>query len=51
MEVMVLTLFCLCVAALLGLQLYMGVLRNKCVLNGPSDMNDTEYDTWVNDEG
>ncbi|XP_063716752.1 sodium channel protein 1 brain-like isoform X2 [Symsagittifera roscoffensis] len=50
MEVMVLTLFCLCVAALLGLQLYMGVLRNKCVLNAPKPLNHSEYDSWINDE-
>lgn len=32
-EVMLLTLFCIAVFALLALQLYMGALRNKCVLN------------------
>ena len=31
-EVMSLTLFCLMVFALFALQVFMGVLRNKCVL-------------------
>lgn len=37
-EVMTLTVFCLMVFALLALQLYVGVLRHKCVLN-PSSHN------------
>lgn len=32
-EVMTLTIFCLMVFALFALQVYMGELRNKCVLN------------------
>ncbi|XP_042337872.1 sodium channel protein type 4 subunit alpha B-like, partial [Plectropomus leopardus] len=34
-DVMILTLFCLCVFALIGLQLFMGNLRQKCVLIPP----------------
>ncbi|XP_052422350.1 sodium channel protein type 1 subunit alpha-like [Carassius gibelio] len=37
-DVMILTLFCLSVFALVGLQLFMGVLKHKCVLR-PSDYN------------
>ncbi|KAK7169525.1 hypothetical protein R3I93_005485 [Phoxinus phoxinus] len=32
-DVMILTLFCLSVFALVGLQLFMGILRHKCVFN------------------
>lgn len=35
-EVMLLTIFCIAVFALLALQLYMGILRQKCVLDIPS---------------
>lgn len=38
-DVMILTLFCLSVFALIGLQLFMGSLRNKCVLVYPPDVN------------
>ena len=34
-EVMTLTVFCLMVFALFALQVYMGQLRNKCVLHVP----------------
>lgn len=34
-EVLILTLFCLAVFALLALQLYMGALRHKCVVDLP----------------
>ena len=36
-EVMSLTLFCLMVFALFALQVFMGVLRNKCVLEPDSE--------------
>ncbi|XP_018093178.2 sodium channel protein type 4 subunit alpha isoform X2 [Xenopus laevis] len=36
-DVMILTLFCLAVFALIGLQLFMGNLRHKCVLWPPPD--------------
>ncbi|CAL1270700.1 unnamed protein product [Larinioides sclopetarius] len=38
-EVMTLTVFCLMVFALLALQLYLGLLRHKCVLNFPEQQN------------
>lgn len=45
-DVVVLTLFSLSVFSLLGLQIYMGQLTQKCILNGPSDMNDTDWFSW-----
>lgn len=52
-DVMILTVFCLSVFALIGLQLFMGNLRNKCVtwpVNMTKDfdwgafiMNDSEF--------
>ncbi|XP_059418520.1 sodium channel, voltage-gated, type I-like, alpha [Carassius carassius] len=41
-DVMILTLFCLSVFALVGLQLFMGVLKQKCVLQS-SNQNFTDY--------
>ncbi|XP_046661373.1 sodium channel protein 60E-like [Homalodisca vitripennis] len=50
-EVMTLTIFCLMVFALFALQVYMGELRNKCVLS-PNIKNITheEWKEWVTDE-
>jgi len=45
-DVVVLTLFSLSVFALLGLQIYMGILTQKCILNGPSNMTDSEWHHW-----
>ncbi|XP_025994823.1 sodium channel protein 60E isoform X2 [Solenopsis invicta] len=46
-EVMTLTIFCLMVFALFALQVYMGELRNKCVKQDPSAMqNDWMGWTW-----
>uniref|UniRef100_A0A8B9SFU0 Sodium channel protein n=1 Tax=Apteryx owenii TaxID=8824 RepID=A0A8B9SFU0_APTOW len=54
-DVMILTVFCLSVFALIGLQLFMGNLRNKCVrwpppLNDtlPGDFMELGNDTWAN---
>jgi voltage-gated sodium channel type II alpha len=47
-DVVVLTLFSLSVFSLLGLQIYMGLLTQKCILNGPSNMNDTTWFEWNN---
>lgn len=49
-DVMILTVFCLSVFALVGLQLFMGNLRQKCV-RWPPPFNDTNAtwsgnDTW-----
>jgi len=35
LEVMLLTLFCIAIFALLALQFYMGVLRQKCIADIP----------------
>lgn len=40
-DVMILTVFCLSVFALIGLQLFMGNLRQKCVLIPPQFSNHT----------
>uniref|UniRef100_A0A8B9CWI4 Sodium channel protein n=1 Tax=Anser brachyrhynchus TaxID=132585 RepID=A0A8B9CWI4_9AVES len=42
-DVMILTVFCLSVFALIGLQLFMGNLRNKCVI-WPINVNETFLD-------
>lgn len=61
-DVMVLTVFCLSVFALIGLQLFMGNLRHKCVRNF-TELNDTNgsveaggqvwdsLDLYLNDPG
>ncbi|XP_064620216.1 sodium channel protein 1 brain-like isoform X2 [Lineus longissimus] len=52
-EVLTLTTFCMMVFALFGLQVYMGVLRNKCVLNfdttGLSNLSHVHqyYNSWI----
>ncbi|XP_032424468.1 sodium channel, voltage-gated, type I-like, alpha isoform X2 [Xiphophorus hellerii] len=48
-DVMILTVFCLSVFALVGLQLFMGNLRNKCIIE-PEDKNLTFNDTYINNE-
>uniref|UniRef100_A0A3B5MX17 Sodium channel protein n=1 Tax=Xiphophorus couchianus TaxID=32473 RepID=A0A3B5MX17_9TELE len=45
-DVMILTVFCLSVFALIGLQLFMGNLRQKCVLIPPLLRNDTSEGTF-----
>ncbi|XP_051014859.1 sodium channel protein type 4 subunit alpha [Acomys russatus] len=47
-DVMILTVFCLSVFALVGLQLFMGNLRQKCV-RWPPPMNDTNTTWYGND--
>uniref|UniRef100_H0XZP2 Sodium channel protein n=1 Tax=Otolemur garnettii TaxID=30611 RepID=H0XZP2_OTOGA len=56
-DVMILTVFCLSVFALVGLQLFMGNLRQKCVRWPPpfNDTNITWYgndtcDTWISND-
>ncbi|KAF4532982.1 hypothetical protein B566_EDAN000671 [Ephemera danica] len=46
-EVMTLTVFCLMVFALFALQVYMGELRNKCVLRPPLVLNNGSGTTWT----
>lgn len=47
-DVVVLTLFSLSVFSLLGLQIYMGQLTQKCILDGPSNMTDEQWFAWCN---
>ena len=49
-EVLFIMVFLLVVIALIGLQSYMGVLLQKCVKDGPSNMTDVEYYDWVQSE-
>lgn len=51
-DVIILTLFSLSVFALLGLQIYMGVLTQKCIHNFPTDgsfgnLTDDNYEAFV----
>lgn len=49
-DVIILTCFSLSVFALLGLQIYMGVLSQKCILDSPDhNMNYTQWYEWSND--
>ncbi|XP_015793193.1 sodium channel protein para-like isoform X2 [Tetranychus urticae] len=48
-DVTILTCFSLSVFALLGLQIYMGALTQKCILHGPSNMTTEEWFDWCND--
>jgi hypothetical protein len=56
-EVLTLTTFCMMVFALFGLQVYMGVLRNKCVLKfntselSDSSLHDQYFDSWTKNSG
>ena len=56
-EVILLTCFCLMVFALFALQIYMGTLRQKCVLDiasytpTPSVSYDQYYALWIRNEG
>ncbi|NXE21522.1 SCN5A protein, partial [Ardeotis kori] len=50
-NVMILTVFCLSVFALIGLQLFKGNLRQKCIRNSTEILNKTweSYEMFVND--
>ena len=56
-EVILLTMFCLMVFAMFGLQVYKGVLRQKCVAivtgytTNPSQTFDEYYAIWIRDSG
>ncbi|KAI5106511.1 sodium channel, voltage gated, type V-like, alpha b, partial [Silurus meridionalis] len=47
-DVMILTVFCLSVFALIGLQLFMGNLRQKCVRSTASCLNTTDITLYKN---
>lgn len=51
-DVIILTCFSLSVIALLGLQVYMGVLTQKCILNPPENLSlsDEEWHAWGNND-
>lgn len=44
--VIILTLFCLSILAMIGLQLFMGTLKNKCVI-WSMNTNTTEFDFHI----
>ena len=49
-DVIILTIFSLAVFALLGLQIYMGVLTQKCVQKIPKEFGNTSdqfYENWI----
>lgn len=47
-DVIILTCFALSVFALLGLQVYMGVLTQKCILTPPENITAEEFFAWGN---
>ncbi|CAG05433.1 unnamed protein product [Tetraodon nigroviridis] len=49
-DVMILTVFCLSVFALIGLQLFMGNLRNKCVIWPVNMTNDFDWGEFIMNE-
>ena len=49
-DVIALSLFVLSVFALIGLQLYMGSLKHKCVWNGPINMTNFDYKSYTSDQ-
>ena len=50
-DVMILTVFMLSIFALVGMQLYKGALRNKCVIDGGPNMTDEEFFLHIWNEG
>ncbi|NWY41886.1 SCN5A protein, partial [Sylvia atricapilla] len=52
-DVMILTVFCLSVFALIGLQIFKGNLRQKCIRNTTESCNRTweSYEKFLNDSG
>ena len=49
-DVIILTCFSLSVFALLGLQIYMGALSQKCILFPPKNFTDAQWHAWNQDE-
>ena len=50
-DVGILTSFVLSIFALVGMQLYMGALRNKCVLLMDDNLTDIEWKNFTDDTG
>ena len=48
-DVLILTLFFLCIFALVGMQLFVGQLRNKCVAS-PVPHDFTGYDKYISNQ-
>ncbi|KAI0225116.1 Sodium channel protein 1 brain [Lamellibrachia satsuma] len=48
-DVILLTLFCMMIFALFAIQVYIGVLRQKCVRDPVETMSDSEYLEYVKD--
>lgn len=48
-DVLILTLFFLCIFALVGMQLFVGQLRNKCV-NDPPSIGSVGYNRYIANE-
>ncbi|XP_031566038.1 sodium channel protein type 2 subunit alpha-like isoform X2 [Actinia tenebrosa] len=46
-DVLILTIFFLCIFALVGMQLFVGALRNKCVLNVPHQNATNDFFTYA----
>lgn len=54
-DVIILTMFSLSVFALMGLQIYMGVLTQKCIKNFPNDgswgnLSDENWERFISNE-
>lgn len=51
-DVIILTLFALSVFALMGLQIYMGMLTQKCIIvpTGYGNISDEEWESFVSNE-
>ena len=50
-DVGILTSFMLSIFALIGMQLYMGALRNKCVLKWNENFTVEEWTNWTTNQG
>lgn len=48
-DVLILTLFFLCIFALVGMQLFVGQLRNKCIASPPSP-GSVSYNKYIVNE-
>ena len=50
-DVLILTTFFLCVFALIGLQLFVGVMQWKCVANGWHQNHTVDFDQYIKNPG
>ena len=49
-DVLILTIFFLCVFALIGLQLFVGIMGQKCVIDGFTAGNNITWTDYITDE-